>query len=126
MVKAALFVFSVISFVVGAFMYLVPSWVASPLLIDINDTFADRILGMALVSLGVGAWVTSKESEMGTARTVLLMCAIFTVLGAIACLYQVLMTGASLFWLYLIVLAVLAVIFVGSVRQVQLQRGERR
>lgn len=123
-VRAALIVYGVISFVVGALMYLVPGW-ATALALSFADQFGARILGVALVSLGVGAWVASKEGERGAAGTVVLMCAIFTVLGAIACLYQVATAGAAIYWLYLVILVVLAAVFVGATRLPASQRSVR-
>ena len=107
--KLTFLVHAFVAFVLGAPLLLAPGRVLA-LLGWLNiDTMTSRVLGAALLALAWSSWRLWKADTQAHYRRVLEIEAIFTVLGAIGLLRELVVDGfPPIYWLMFALLAIFA------------------
>ena len=109
--RTTFLIHAIIAILFGLTYLLVPEMVGGIMQWDMSDA-SYRVLGAALVAIGVSSWLGYKASVWGEVRITVLFEIVWTVLGAVVTAWA-LLTGAmpSAGWLNFAVFAVFAILF---------------
>ncbi len=110
-------VHAILTWSLGLLMFFAPAtWAAWFNWFPFDSTFI-RIFGAALLAIGLTSWVGYRASHWNEVAIILPMEVVFTVLGALAALYELLFAAApTITWLFVLIFASFAAAWIGFAR----------
>jgi hypothetical protein len=111
--KTTFLVHVIVVLVFGLPLFLVPGTYESIMNWEPIEPAIGRTLGAVLLALGVSSWLGYKATSWSEVRIVVLQEIAFTLLGAIASLYEAIVPGApTLIWLNIAVMGIFCILWV--------------